>query len=83
VSEYTYAEASLIQAVNADNQRLRAENERLREALTFYADKKRYRGANQRLNGPDKFTENAGLTAYLLDVTRDDGLIARNALDAE
>jgi cell division protein FtsB len=38
MSDYTYAEASLIQAINADNQRLRAENERLREALKKLRD---------------------------------------------
>lgn len=36
--EYTYAKARLIQALNADNQRLRAENERYRFLLHCVVD---------------------------------------------
>jgi hypothetical protein len=55
----------------------------LRKALTFYADASRYNGPNQLLDdAPDKWSEDAGLRAYRLDVTRDRGMIASKALEA-
>ena len=59
---------------------LQAECERLRKALSFYADETRYRGSNLHLDAPDEWSAAAGQTAYRLDVMRDGGLIARNAL---
>jgi hypothetical protein len=50
----------------------------LEAALRFYADHKRYNGANQRNEISDPFS--AG--PYLQDVTRDGGDIARKALHA-
>jgi hypothetical protein len=50
-------------------------------ALSFYADETRYNGPNQQLEEPDVWSELVGLTAYRLDVTRDGGVIARNALE--
>jgi hypothetical protein len=49
----------------------------MKRALEFYADPKRYRGANQN-NAGDKFTDPQA--PYMLDVTRDGGEIARKAL---
>jgi hypothetical protein len=46
-------------------------------ALEFYADPKRHEGANQRNDADDKFSNGS---AYLFDVTRDGGGIARAAL---
>ena len=54
----------------------------LREALSFYADETRYHGPNQTLDAADKWTEQVGLKAYRLDVTRDRGVIAKKALAA-
>jgi hypothetical protein len=65
----------------AELRRLDAEVESLRHALSFYADETRYRGPNQSLDAPDYWSEKVGLNAYLLDVTRDRGVIARNALE--
>ena len=59
---------------------LLAERDALRAALSFYADETRYDGPNQRQDGPDAWSEQVGLTAYRLDVTRDRGVIARAAL---
>lgn len=58
------------------------EPESMRKALSFYADPTRYHGPNQRLDEPDEWSDNAGLAAYRLDVTRDQGVIARAALAA-
>ena len=52
----------------------------LEAALAFYADPTRYHGPNQSLDSPDAWSEQVGLQAYRLDVTRDQGVIARNAL---
>lgn len=52
----------------------------LRRALSFYADQTRYRGPNQQLDEPDEWSERVGLAAYRLDVTRDQGVIAKTAL---
>ena len=50
-----------------------------REALEFYADPTRYNGPNIRLEGePDRYQPDN--LYYRLDVTRDGGGIARNAL---
>lgn len=56
------------------------EAEGLRAALGFYAEPRRYNGANQsmRRGEADPFTGDAH---YLLDVTRDGGNIARQALE--
>lgn len=58
-----------------------AERDRLKKALSFYANITRYQGPNQRLDEPDEWSDAAGLTAYRLDVTRDGGVIARQALE--
>ena len=50
--------------------------ERLRKALAFYADPKRYMGPNQRNEFSDPFSPGP----YLQDVTRDGGEIARRAI---
>ena len=59
------------------------ENERLREAVTFYADERRYNGPNQRRAGwpDDPFTGDD--ESYTRDVTRDGGEIARQALGGQ
>ena len=51
------------------------------KALRFYADPERYMGANQRLIAPDEYTPEG--RAYMQDVTRDGGEIARAALLAK
>ncbi|MCK1668681.1 hypothetical protein [Bradyrhizobium sp. 153] len=52
----------------------------LERALRFYADPTRYNGPNQHIKGdPDEYQPKDA--AYLLDVTRDGGKIARDALD--
>jgi hypothetical protein len=53
----------------------------LEEGLSFYADPERYHGPNQGLDRPDKWSEEVGLKAYRLDVTRDHGCIARALLE--
>lgn len=58
-----------------------ADRDRLKKALSFYSDSTRYRGPNQRLDDPDEWSDAVGLTAYRLDVTRDGGVIARQALE--
>jgi hypothetical protein len=58
---------------------LTAEVERLREALTFYADKTRYHGPNQPNVTPDEF---GPLNfPFRWDVTRDNGDMAAQALE--
>lgn len=52
----------------------------MKEALEFYADPTRYNGANQRNDSDDKWS---GGNAYLKDVTRDHGEIARRALSPQ
>ncbi len=54
-------------------------NQKLREALEFYADERRYNGANQRSFEGDKHLspEHA---PYMTDVTRDRGKLATEAL---
>lgn len=64
----------------AELRRLHAANAELAEALTFYADPTRYHGPMLPLIEPDKWSDDAGLHAYRLDVTRDGGVIARAAL---
>lgn len=65
------AEAKLAEA--------QAEIDRLREALTFYSDTRRYQGANQPYrDGDDPFTPTG--SPFLIDVMRDGGTIARAAL---
>ena len=52
----------------------------LRNALFYYADERIYKGANQDpIKGLPYVGEHPGV--YLLDVTRDGGNIARNALN--
>ncbi len=72
-----------IAASNADHVRWHREKEaeidRLREALTFYSDTRRYQGANQPYrDGDDPFTPTG--SPFLIDVMRDAGTIARAAL---
>jgi hypothetical protein len=57
-----------------------AEIERLRFALAFYADERRYLGANQWCPDETDAYQPEGL-GYRLDVTRDYGNIARKALN--
>lgn len=52
----------------------------LRDALGFYADRRRYDGSNLKPIPDDPFAE-PGM-AYMYDVTRDHGSVARAALDA-
>ncbi len=61
---------------------LRQERDALRKALSFYADPTRYHGPNQRLDEPDEWSASVGLSVYRLDVTRDQGAIARAVLGA-
>jgi hypothetical protein len=61
---------------------LRADVAALRKALSFYADPTRYHGPNQPLEVPDEWSASVGLGFYRLDVTRDQGVIARTALGA-
>lgn len=51
-----------------------------RDALAFYADETRYYGPNQPLDAPDRWSRQAGMDAYRLDVTRDRGVIASRAI---
>ena len=51
-----------------------------RDALAFYADESRYHGPNVFLEVPDKWSAEAGLIAYRLDVTVDRGAIASRAI---
>lgn len=53
--------------------------EKLRYALSFYADPVRYKGANQPNDNDDRFSNGA---PYIRDVNRDRGEIARNALNS-
>ena len=78
LTEYSEKQAEL---AAAELRRLAAEVESLRHALSFYADGTRYHGPNQPLDAPDKWSEKVGSNAYRLDVTRDGGVIARNALE--
>jgi len=48
------------------------------KALEFYARERAYRGANQKNDGTDPFTPDDA--AYIRDVTRDGGEVARTAL---
>ena len=54
--------------------------ERMAVALAFYADPRRHNGPNQNPIEGDKFAKPDA--AYILDVTRDHGEIARSALSA-
>jgi hypothetical protein len=54
------------------------EIERLRLALSFYADGRRYQGPNQRPIPDDPFAKPDAV--YINDVTRDNGSIAARAL---
>ncbi|CAB4130380.1 hypothetical protein UFOVP119_4 [uncultured Caudovirales phage] len=47
-------------------------------ALRFYADPVRYRGSNQRAEGPDPYTPTSSV--YLTDVLRDNGALARSII---
>ena len=60
---------------------LEAKLAKVMEALTFYADTRRYQGANQPFReGDDPFTPPD--SPFLIDTTRDGGQIARAALAA-
>jgi hypothetical protein len=48
------------------------------KALRFYADRERYNGPNQRLDGADEYTPMDQV--YLQDVSRDNGDLARSAI---
>lgn len=61
----------------SDHKRMSAEIERLRKALTFYADSKRYAAVNLRNDGTDKWS---GDEPYYKDIHRDNGEVARAAL---
>jgi hypothetical protein len=60
-----------------------AQTEALRAALSFYADPSRYYGPNMPITERDEWSEQVGLNAYRLDVTRDGGVIARAAMAAK
>jgi hypothetical protein len=74
-------DAAFIAASRTAVPSLVSEVERLREALRFYADKRRYQGPNQRPIPDDPFA--TADAVYMLDVTRDGGTIARAALTQE
>ncbi len=61
-----------------DIKELQEEIERLRTALSFYADGRRYQGPNQKPIPDDQFAKPDAV--YILDVTRDGGSIASRAL---
>lgn len=61
----------------ADRTALLEQIDQLVEALTFYADPRKYLGPNQ---DPDPDEESAGEGSYHLDVTRDGGSKARALL---
>lgn len=72
----------------ADNKRLRlnardliASRERCRKALAFYADLTRYDGPNQRLPDGESDPYTPANMGYRMDVIRDLGKIARDALE--
>lgn len=77
----TNHEIEAMRKLKADSADMRAEISQLRHALSFYADAARYEGANQRVEAGDEFTPES--MPYRLDVTRDAGEIARNALTPE
>lgn len=60
---------------------LKSQVERMTKALEFYADSKRYEGPNQRAIPNDPYARPDD--AYLRDVSRDHGSIARSALSLE
>lgn len=62
-----------------DDDAQRADRERLKAALAFYADPVRYQGSNQRNDSNDPWSNGA---PYIKDVIRDCGGIARNAIGA-
>lgn len=64
---------------NQDIIDLMNENGRLRYALAFYADPRRYDGPN--LKGIEDDPYSPPNLSYRYDVTRDNGQIARNALE--
>jgi hypothetical protein len=72
-----------LQGTEADCKRIAAAlsaQARVVEALQFYADPRRYRGPNQPRPEGDEFTPSK--FPYMIDVTRDGGLIARDAIAA-
>lgn len=70
--------AKQLSGAMTENARLKAENDRLRKALSFYADPERHLGPNQHLkDGTDPWNPDC---PYVWDVTRDNGRIAREAL---
>jgi PAS domain-containing protein len=71
-------DATLFSEAAARIAALEAELDRVRGALEFYADPERHKGANQRRGADDPFTPEYDY--YRMDVTRDNGRIARQAL---
>ena len=69
-----------INKIERERDEARAEVERLRSALGFYSQPVRYDGPNQRSIPGDPYT--AADSAYMNDVCRDGGEIARAALAA-
>lgn len=65
----------------ATNEQLHLERNRLREALEFYADPRRYEGPNRPPIEGDKYADPKWV--YLQDVERDRGYIAHKALEGE
>lgn len=60
---------------------LKDENERVRKALGFYADERRYNGSNQRPIPDDTYSPLG--QAYIWNVDKDRGDIARKALESD
>jgi hypothetical protein len=79
-TEITQLRADLTACVNARNAAV-LEGERMRLALEFYADPRRYLGPNQRAIPNDPYDPERERW-YILDITKDNGDIARTALAA-
>lgn len=69
--------ALIVEAVNS-HEGLKARIQELETALRFYADGRRYQGANQKPIADDPYAKPDAV--YINDVTRDLGAIARAAL---
>jgi hypothetical protein len=83
IAELTAARENLEAEAKLFADKMAAQIEALRAALSFYADPSRYHGPNMPLTTRDEWSERVGLGAYRLDVTRDGGVIARAAMAAK
>jgi hypothetical protein len=66
-------------AIEADRESTTARYVKLRKALEFYTDKRRYHGPNQPPIPDDPYEPQDG--SYILDVGKDYGRIARQAIE--